>query len=206
MADEVFEQPRLTLHRIYTRGGDSGSTSLANGRRVPKHDPRVEAYGTVDELNAFVGRAAVTLAKATAGCPALAQLEPVLLRLRHELFNLGSEVATDPGALGARQPCILPEHVERLEAEIDAANEELPALPSFVLPGGTALNADLHVCRAVCRRAERRIAALAASGAEGLAVPCRYLNRLSDAFFVWSRWVCVRAGEPETLWRANQPL
>lgn len=202
MPDSAFREPNIALSRVYTRSGDSGETNLANGRRVRKDDPRVEAYGTVDELNAFVGRAAI-------GAAALVPLDSILLRVQHELFNLGSQIATDPGALGSRQPRILPEHIERLETELDAMNEQLPALESFVLPGGAALNADLHVCRAVCRRAERRVVSLAAAGTgerESLAVPIQYLNRLSDAFFVWSRWVCHRTGAPETLWRPNETL
>ncbi len=202
MANKPFREPRLALNRIYTRRGDSGETALVNGRRVRKDDPRVEAYGTVDELNAFVGCAIENLRAAEEHRPALAPLGGILLRVQHELFNLGSEVATDPGSLGERQPRVLASQVERLEADIDAMNEDLPPLRSFVLPGGSTLNADLHVCRAVCRRAERRVAALEASE-PGADLPFRYLNRLSDAFFVWSRWACRSMGEPETLWQPN---
>ena len=202
MADKPFREPRLALNRIYTRRGDSGETALVNGRRVRKDDPRVEAYGTVDELNAFVGCAIENLRAAEDHCPALAPLGGILLRVQHELFNLGSEVATDPGSLGERQPRVLASQIERLEADIDAMNEDLPPLRSFVLPGGSTLNADLHVCRAVCRRAERRVVSLATSE-PGSDLPFRYLNRLSDAFFVWSRWACRSTGEPETLWQPN---
>ena len=204
MADDKFREPNLTLHRIYTRGGDSGTTGLVNGRRVAKDDPMVEAYGTIDELNSLVGRAREILLGDAEECPRLAPLGATLLRVQHELFNLGSEVATDPGSLGASQPRVLPRDVERLEAEIDRINARLPALPSFVLPGGTALNAELHLCRCVCRRAERRVVTLAAGNAE-LRTALRYLNRLSDAFFVWSRWGCEATGTPETLWEPNQP-
>ena len=202
MPDETFSEPGIALNRIYTRAGDGGKTMLVNGRRVPKDDPCVEAYGAVDELNCFVGRARATLAAAQRSCPDLSPLGEILLRVQHELFNLGSELATDPGMLGERQPRVLASHVERLEAEINSVNEQLPALPSFVLPGGSILNADLHVCRSVCRRAERRLVSLAA-GRPGLELPARYLNRLSDAFFVWSRWACRCTGEPETLWQPN---
>ena len=202
MAGQNFREPRIVLNRVYTRGGDAGKTMLVNGRRVPKDDPRVEGYGTLDELNALVGRARMRLEADQEASPELEELGSVLLRVQHELFNLGSEVATDPGSLGERQPRILPSDVKRLEAEIDVMNEELPELPSFVLPGGSALTAELHVCRAVCRRAERRLVALARSET-GLEMPLRYLNRLSDAFFVWSRWACLAAGHRETLWDAN---
>ncbi len=203
MADRVFREPRIVLNRIYTRGGDGGETRLVNGRRVRKDDPRVEAYGTVDELNAAVGQAKENLLRAATDCPELAPLGETLLRVQHELFNLGSEVATDSESLGSRQPRVLPSDVERLEAEVDLLNEQIPPLASFVLPGGSPLNADLHVCRAVCRRAERRVVSLSASQ-PGLEMAIRYLNRLSDAFFVWSRWACQVAGVAETLWQPNQ--
>ena len=120
------------------------------------------------------------------------------------LFNLGSQLATDPSALGAKQPRIGSIEIERLEQEIDAMNADLPDLPSFVLPGGSRLNAELHAARAVCRRAERRAAALARQENSSDA-PLRYLNRLSDALFVWSRWACLQTGVQETLWQPNQP-
>ena len=202
MDKEQFREPRLSLHRIYTRSGDAGSTRLVNGRRVRKDDPKVAAYGTVDELIAVVGRARESLRAAESGGAALSPLGDVLLRVQHELFNLGSEIATDSGELGPQQPRVVRAQVERLEAEIDAMNADLRALTSFVLPGGSALNADLHVCRTVCRRAERAVVSLAASES-GLDLPLQYLNRLSDALFVWSRWACYRGDEPETLWQPN---
>ena len=127
------------------------------------------------------------------------------MRVQHELFNLGSEVATDPGELGERQPRIVESHVERLESEIDEMNAQLNPLESFVLPGGSALNAELHVCRTVCRRAERRVVALAGAGRDLKLVLC-YLNRLSDALFVWSRWACQVTGDDEVLWQPNATL
>ncbi len=202
MSADRFREPAVSLSRIYTRSGDGGETNLVNGRRVAKDDPKVEAYGTVDELNCFVGTALATLRESVPVHAPLARLEASLLRVQHELFNLGSQLATDPGALGEEQPRIGSIEIERLENEIDARNADLPELPSFVLPGGSRLNAELHLCRAVCRRAERRVAALARQ--EDAAAPRRYLNRLSDAFFVWSRWACLQAGAEETLWRPNR--
>ena len=202
MDDQSFREPRLALNRIYTRRGDSGETSLVNGRRVRKDDARVEAYGTVDELNAYVGRAREDIRAASSRYPAIEPLGDILLRVQHELFNLGSEIATDPGALGEQQPRVLASQIERLEKDIDAVNNDLEPLRSFVLPGGSVLNADLHVCRAVCRRAERRVVSLTSSD-PGSDLPSHYLNRLSDAFFVWSRWACQCMGDPETLWQPN---
>ncbi len=196
---EPFLEPRIALNRIYTRQGDTGLTSLVGGQRVPKHSLRIESYGTVDELNACVGLAAVT---ASEQAPA-AELHRILVRVQHELFNLGSILATKPEDVGPRQPTVTAKEVERLEREIDWANEELPALRSFVLPGGSRLNADLHLARTVCRRAERIVCHLAET--DSVPPACiTYLNRLSDALFVWSRWANHRLGVEEVLWRPNE--
>ncbi len=194
-----FDPPRLAINRVYTRSGDAGETSLAGGQRVPKDSLRIEAYGTVDDLNACVG-----LARHTAsGDPAAAALAAILLRVQHELFNLGSILATLPEDVHPRQARITGAEIAQLEAEMDRMNEGLPALRSFVLPGGSRLNAELHVCRTVCRRAERVLTALArAEAVPGEAV--KYLNRLGDAFFVWSRWASHAGGAPETLWEPNR--
>ncbi|HTT63471.1 MAG TPA: cob(I)yrinic acid a,c-diamide adenosyltransferase [Bryobacteraceae bacterium] len=196
--DTKFEAPRLAINRVYTRRGDAGETSLAGGQRVPKDSRRIAAYGAVDELNSFVG-----LARATAaGEPAVESLAAILLRVQHELFNLGSILATLPEDVHARQARITGVEVARLEAEMDRANEGLPALRSFVLPGGSRLNAELHICRTVCRRAERLVTTLAREE-KVPAEAVKYLNRLSDAFFVWSRWASHQGGAAETLWEPN---
>jgi cob(I)alamin adenosyltransferase len=197
--EQKFDQPRLAINRVYTRTGDAGETSLAGGQRVPKESRRIEAYGTVDELNSFVG-----LARATAaGEAGVESLGAILLRVQHELFNLGSIMATLPQDVHPRQARITGAEIAQLEAEMDRANEGLPALRSFVLPGGSRLNAELHICRTVCRRAERIVAALARE--EPVPVEAlKYLNRLSDAFFVWSRWASHQSGAPETLWEPNR--
>lgn len=204
MAEQSFREPRLALNRIYTRRGDEGQTSLVNGRRVRKDDARVEAYGTVDELNAFVGRALEDLSVARQRHPVLTSLSEILRRIQHELFNLGSEIATDPEKLGENQPRVVESQITKLEGEIDSMNAELEPLRSFVLPGGSALNVDLHLCRVVCRRAERRVIAATGSGSgDDLRLPSQYLNRLSDAFFVFSRWASLCTGDPETVWEPN---
>ncbi|HMF77740.1 MAG TPA: cob(I)yrinic acid a,c-diamide adenosyltransferase [Bryobacteraceae bacterium] len=196
---EEFNEPRIALNRIYTRTGDSGQTRLVGGQRVAKDDPRIEAYGTVDELNAFIGVARVTAE--SLGQP-LGTLAITLKRVQHELFNLGSILATLPDDVHPKQPRVTENEVKQLEREIDRANEELAPLRSFVLPGGSRLDAELHVCRTVCRRAERLLVTLSKTES----VPeeaVRYLNRLSDALFVWSRWVNHALGAPETLWEPN---
>ena len=194
-----FDQPRLAINRVYTRSGDAGETSLAGGQRVPKDSRRIQAYGTVDELNAFVGLARHTAATDPSG----AALDGILLRVQHELFNLGSILATLPEDVHPRQARITGAEIAQLEAEMDQMNEGLPALRSFVLPGGSRLNAELHVCRTVCRRAERTVAALAREEAVP-AEAVKYLNRLGDAFFVWSRWASQVSGVAETLWEPNR--
>ena len=204
MSEHPFEEPRLAINRVYTRQGDQGQTSLAGGQRVPKDGLRIEAYGTVDELNAFVGAACVT----AAAHPQLEPLAAILLRVQHELFNLGSALATLPEDMHPKQARVTEIEVARLESEMDRMNEELPPLRSFVLPGGSRLNAELHICRTVCRRAERACVRLARSEEAGQEArpteAVRYLNRLGDAIFVWSRWASHVMGAPETLWEPNQ--
>jgi cob(I)alamin adenosyltransferase len=197
--NEQFNQPRIALNRIYTRAGDGGLTRLVGGQRVAKDDLRIEAYGTVDELNAFTGLARVTVE--SFGAP-LSSLATTLKRIQHELFNLGSILATLPEDVHAKQPRVTENEVAQLEREIDQANEALPPLRSFVLPGGSRLDAELHVCRTICRRAERLLVALSKTQSAPEET-VRYLNRLSDALFVWSRWVNHVLGVPETLWEPN---
>jgi cob(I)alamin adenosyltransferase len=198
VSEKPFNEPRIALNRVYTKQGDAGETSLAGGQRVPKDAARIGAYGTVDELNAFVGLAVVSCAEDAR----LAPLAVILRRVQHELFNLGSILSTQPEDVHPNQPRVTPTEIAQLEREIDAMNADLPPLRSFVLPGGTRLNAELHVTRTICRRAERLLVSLAREQS----VPpeaIQYLNRLSDAMFVWSRWVNHALGVPEVLWDPN---
>jgi cob(I)alamin adenosyltransferase len=194
-----FDDPRVALNRIYTRQGDHGETRLAGGQRVPKDSARLECYGTVDELNAFLGIACVSASAE----PRLAELAAILRRVQHELFNLGSMLATLAVDVHPKQARITAADVTTLEREIDSANAELSPLRSFVLPGGTRICAELHVCRTVCRRAERQLVRMSREE-EAPEEALRYLNRLSDALFVWSRWVNARLGVAEVLWEPNQ--
>jgi cob(I)alamin adenosyltransferase len=197
MPDAKFDQPRVALNRIYTKTGDQGQTHLAGGQRVSKDSVRIECYGTVDELNAFTGMAAISAAESV---PSLA---PILRRVQHELFNLGSILATKPEDVHPNQARVTEIEIRQLETEIDGMNADLAPLRSFVLPGGTRLNTELHACRTICRRAER--IAVALSRAEPIPPEVvQYLNRLSDAFFVWSRWVNHVLGVDEVLWEPNQ--
>ena len=169
---------------------------------MPKDARRIEAYGTIDELNSFVGAACETAREAITAHPGLQPIIGILTRVQHELFNLGSTLATRPEDVHPNQPRITDVNIFQLESEIDLVNEDLPALTSFVLPGGCRLNVDLHVCRTVCRRAERLCVSLAREEALP-AEAIRYLNRLSDALFVWSRWSSQLMKVPETLWDPN---
>jgi cob(I)alamin adenosyltransferase len=177
--------------KIYTKTGDDGTTGLFGGGRVPKSDPRIECYGTVDELNAAVGFAAA----------AAADLADKLAQVQNDLFVIGSHLATpeeDTRRL-ARVPAFEESSVARLEAEIDAAEADLPPLRNFILPGGVEAAARLHLARTVCRRAERLLVALAASQRVDPVI-LRYLNRLSDWLFVCARWCNRRAGTPDVPW------
>ncbi|HWM87618.1 MAG TPA: cob(I)yrinic acid a,c-diamide adenosyltransferase [Kofleriaceae bacterium] len=193
----------VRINRVYTKAGDQGDTSLVGGDKVSKASARVECYGVIDELNAAIGlvRTALAAAGGTAAAPTLL---PILGRVQNELFNLGAELATPDAERRARSPRIEPRHVTALEEEIDQLNEDLPELRSFVLPGGGWTSSYLHLARTICRRGERLVVALAASGEEigDQAVP--YLNRLSDALFVFGRWAALVEGESEPLWEPEK--
>lgn len=186
----------IRINRVYTRTGDRGETGLVGGKRVGKDDPRIECYGTVDELNATIGLCRLHSAE-------FADFDAILARVQNELFNLGSLLATRAEELRPTQPVIKQHHIERLEHEIDQYNEGLGELRSFVLPGGGALGANLHLARTVCRRAERLTVALGRQETvQDEAV--MYLNRLSDALFVWARWAAQATGTPEALWQPEK--
>ncbi len=204
MDDTGFNPPRLAINRVYTRRGDGGETALAGGQKVAKDSSRIHAYGTVDELNACAGLARATAGEVAASSPRLAGLCDILLRVQHELFNLGSILATLPDDVQPRQPRVTAAEIAQLESEMDRMNEELPELRSFVLPGGSRLNAELHLCRTVCRRAERKAVQLAREETVSPQV-LAYLNRLSDLLFVLARAANLRAGGREIPWVAPKP-
>ena len=179
--------------KIYTKTGDSGETGLFGGPRVSKDSPRIEAYGTVDELNSALG---VVRAHLEPG-----EVETLLAEIQHDLFALGAQLATpDPAAhqtalVGAKQ-------IERLEQAIDRFQEQLAPLREFVLPAGTPAAAALHLARTVCRRAERRVVTLMRGAAEPVSGETLvYLNRLSDLLFVLARWENKSVGRPDEAWR-----
>ena len=185
----------VRITKVYTKGGDAGETSLVGGARVSKDAIRIECYGTIDELNACVGLVRAALASSKSN----ERLLPIISRVQNELFNLGAELATPDSERRAKSPAVHERHIEALELEIDELNAELPDLTSFILPGGGAASAHFHLARTVCRRAERLLVALAREAEVGEhCLP--YLNRLSDAFFVFGRWAARADGEAEPLW------
>ncbi|MCA9655665.1 MAG: cob(I)yrinic acid a,c-diamide adenosyltransferase [Myxococcales bacterium] len=194
------------ISKVYTKSGDAGDTMLASGARVRKHSARIEAYGTVDELNACIGLVRVELAREprrTGAEVVLDAMDEQLARIQQELFNLGAELSTGPAEDEKIKLKIEQRHVDHVEKELDAWNGPLPPLQSFVLPGGGPVGAAAHLARTVCRRAERRMVELAdTEGSEHAvrAVALRYINRLSDYLFVLGRAVAHRLGDRETLW------
>lgn len=188
----------IRITRVYTRTGDKGVTKLVGGKKVSKDSARIESYGTIDELNAVVG---VVRAFAAELPPSAVRdrLDAVLERVQNELFDLGSELATPAAAAYEGMFRVGPEQVKGLERVMDECQKELTPLNSFILPGGGKVGSLLHQCRTVCRRAERDIVRLGRQEDIG-AWPLAYVNRLSDLFFVLSRWVGKTHREPEHLW------
>ncbi|MDP6295011.1 MAG: cob(I)yrinic acid a,c-diamide adenosyltransferase [SAR324 cluster bacterium] len=192
----------VKITKVYTRTGDTGQTGLVGGKRLPKDHPRIESYGSVDELNSVIGLALSFLAKKGAS-KRREKLGLILEAIQQKLFDTGSELATLPGDEYEGQITLQAENVVWLEEIIDAMNEELQPLKSFILPGGTSLNAFLHQARTVCRRAERDILKLNQIDLVNPEI-IKYINRLSDFLFVAGRWVTETLGETETLWQPGK--
>lgn len=185
--------------KIYTRTGDKGTTRLVDGSCVEKFNPRVEAYGCVDELNSAIGLARSYLADDKD----FLDLQTALEKIQSELFNLGSLLATEKQEVMQQLPQITELQIRFLEAEIDRMTIELPVLKNFILPAGHIAASALHVCRTSCRRAERRSAEIAVKN-DTYALPLQYLNRLSDYLFVAARWVNFKKSVDEVLWKKSE--
>jgi cob(I)alamin adenosyltransferase len=193
----------ISITRVYTRTGDGGETALVGGRRVPKDSPRIVAYGVVDELNAVVGLVRVfNEERLTPGAPNEERhrwLDGILTKIQNQLFDLGSELATPPVAVYDGMFRMGEGEVTELEQIMDECQKDLEPLKSFILPGGGRVHGFLHQARTVCRRAEREVLTLSRVEPVG-EWTLRYLNRLSDLFFVLGRWVGKHMGEKENLW------
>ena len=189
----------ISITRVYTRTGDRGETALVGGKRVPKDSPRIAAYGTLDELNAVVGLVRVFNEERIRKSALHRRLDEVLRKIQNQLFDLGSELATPAEAAYEGMFRVGEREVRELEALMDRCQKDLAPLKSFILPGGGRIHGFLHQARTVCRRAEREVLALSRVEPIGDG-PLRYLNRLSDAFFVLGRWAGKQLGEKEYLW------
>lgn len=181
--------------KIYTKSGDKGQTRLVDGSCVEKFNPRVEAYGTVDELNSQLGEARSRLRNN----PEMSRLDLGLHEIQNELFCVGSLLACEKPEVLEKLPAVTADMVTRMETQIDQMESVLPELRSFILPGGHGAACALHVARTICRRAERRVAELESTHPRH-EQSLIYLNRLSDFLFVASRWVNHQAGQPDVLW------
>lgn len=190
----------MRITRVYTRTGDQGDTGLVGGKRVPKDSLRVEAYGTIDELNSVVGITRAFNEEKLAAGEAHQFLDLVLRQIQDELFDLGSELATPPECFRQDSYRVGGQQIKKIEQLIDECQKDLRALPSFVLPGGGKIGAYLHQARTICRRAERTVLRLSRIEKIG-EWPLKYLNRLGDLLFVLSRWISKQTGKPEVLWQ-----
>jgi cob(I)alamin adenosyltransferase len=195
----------MRITKVYTRTGDAGQTRLAGGQEVSKDSLRVEAYGTVDELNASIGVVRVFNAERQADQDAVRRLEETLRWVQNKLFDLGGLLATAPGQVFPNMPHVTEEDVTELERSIDVCQDDLAPLKEFILPGGGKVSGFLHQARTVCRRAERLCVGLACQEAVD-PVLIKFLNRLSDALFVWARWIVQKQAEPEFLWERNSQM
>ena len=201
MTDRNSKSPNIRINKVYTRTGDKGKTRLVGGEETYKDSTRVEAYGAVDELNAHLGMCREMVKNMNTD--SFLELIDFLHTVQNELFNLGTQLAAPESKHSGSLPGITADAVEMLENEIDKANKDLTELTSFILPGGSQINSQFHITRNICRRAERRVVTL--SREEQLdPINLQYLNRLSDALFVWSRWISIVSNDKEHLWIPNR--
>lgn len=194
----------MRITKVYTRVGDKGSTSLVGGRKVSKGESRIEAYGTVDELNAIIGLARTFNGRSEAEKNVVERVNELLEFIQNDLFHLGADLATLPDDRWEGMTLISTDDITRLEKWIDDLNADLPPLKEFILPGGGPVGAFLHQARTVCRRAERELVRLSGDAPESIENTLPYLNRLSDFLFVLGRWAAAKHGEAEYLWNRDR--
>ncbi|MDG2380119.1 MAG: cob(I)yrinic acid a,c-diamide adenosyltransferase [Pirellulaceae bacterium] len=192
--DELKDKDEVNSVRIYTKTGDEGETGLVGGARIAKDDARIEAYGTIDELNAAIG--------VVRSVRPVADLDPLLAAIQGDLFSLGAELAS-PAAGPAKHPAITDDQIGQLETSIDSWEADLPPLHNFILPGGSLCAGHLHLARVICRRAERRVVTLARTDYVAASV-IPFLNRLSDLLFVLARAENAKRGVADTIWKSDR--
>ena len=196
-----YSDPNIRINKVYTRSGDEGQTHLVGGKKIYKDDTRICSYGEIDELNSYIGGCRELILNKNNQSDFI-KLSDILYRIQNELFNLGNMLATLDEDIKAGMPKIENSHIENMEKDIDYFNDSLPDLTSFVLPGGSQLNIWFHISRTLCRKCERTVVSL--SRKESIdPIVMKYLNRLSDGLFVWSRWVNVIQSCPEVSWDPN---
>lgn len=194
---EFDKSNRKVTMKIYTKTGDKGETSLIGGKRVSKSHPRVEAYGTIDELNSLLGLCVAELKVLEVNSKFTSHIQ-LLERLQNTLFDIGSHLAAEDQLVTHHLPALHEERISEMELLIDEATAALPPLKEFILPGGHSVSAQVHIARTLCRRAERRVVELPTNDSSAYAI--RVLNRLSDYLFVLARWVNHSMGSPEIKW------
>ena len=200
--DKKYKEPNIRINKVYTKTGDSGKTRLASGQLRDKDDLRITCYGEIDELNSIIGICIESVKSISCSKDEIDSLIKILVRVQHELFNLGSVFASININENSSLPQIQKKHINQLETEIDLFNSSLESLTSFVLPGGSYSNTWFHLARTVCRRVERNAVSL--NKVETLDPNSLiYLNRLSDMFFVFSRWIIKFECKTEVLWNPN---
>ena len=194
--DKNFKTPKITINKVYTKKGDDGYTSLVGGEKVKKNSTRISGFGEIDELNVLLG-----LCAANAEIDKL-KIKSKIVKIQNDLFNLGNMLATPTEHMNSKSAHISDNSFEFLENHIDIYNEKLDSLVSFVLPGGSKASVDFHIARVVCRRCERLIVGMCETNNIDLII-VKYLNRLSDLLFVWSRYSNFILGVEEVLWNPN---
>ena len=205
MSKKKYNNPNITISKVYTKKGDKGKTELIGKKNVYKNDVRVKAYGELDELNAIVGGCCQKLSEIQSKDIKLKALAETMIVVQNEIFNLGNMLATVDDAILENMPQVNQRTLKNLEESINFYNKKLPNLSSFVLPGGSEINIWLNLARVVCRRCERTIIELHKKEPVSDII-LQYINRLSDAFFVWGRWANLNLNIDEKLWNPNKEI